>query len=256
MAWKQWQLAAVPRCHPLAFLLLGRAFAQVRQVFAEALADSVKIVVELVGQQQRLTVQFLQQLLQRIELGVMDVRNDVTVTDVHGAVRHLRELAVHRSGVGRRDHALGKLCDHVALHLVVELPRRRIHVDLNGIGDQRRQLHVIVSRHLQPVGRDPLDDPRFGTGQKLVIEAVVVKLKILIAVVRDVATERGAVVQHEHLTKQVHVAVGRQRSGQAPATWHLRQPRPKRLGAIRLAVFELREFVNRHHVERQRATEV
>ena len=213
-----------------------------------------KVVLELEPDQHGLPAQLLDNLVERFQLGLVHRRHGA-VGEIDRAIGHLRQLGIAGRHVAGLHDALGQLGQHVVFHACVDLALGRLHLQLVQALHQRRQLDIVLGRHLQPIGADLVDDALVGAGQQVVAEPVESDLKIGVAVVRDVAPERRAAVKDQHLPEQVHVAVGRERTGQAPFPLHGGDTRRQRLEPIGLTVLESGQLIDTDHVEGQRAAE-
>lgn len=110
----------------------------------EGASQAREVGLEVIGDEHRHTSGFLDDALQRLELGIVNLLPVASVVDIHRAVDEFEASHGASRRVHRFDGVLADLHEHVAFHVAIELPSVAGQIDIHGTHD--RFLHI------EPVG--------------------------------------------------------------------------------------------------------
>ena len=199
---RQWDLSRIPFGNVLA----GADFSCRR----EPLLNTLQVMLEPVGHQQRFAVRAFDQILQCIQLPVVNLHG-ILFLGVHSTVGHLTQFSGQGSGVHRVDFLAFDLDDQLFLHLVIHLLLVLAHADQYAIHNALRHLQVIRRPHgngdVSDLSIDFILSTRPGFIGEDLLHAALVGNKVGFAVPGDKPSEPLAHVQEPELCPQIHQTV-------------------------------------------------
>src|SRR5262249_38668843 len=223
-----------------------------RRYLAEGTPDSAQILDELVGNEERLAVEALDQLTQPVDFQAMDEHRIVSAFVIEEAVRKLRQLAGCDQRRGGFDRALTEGSKQLQRHRLVGRHDSIRQLEWRHHDVERRQVgHVLVGdRHrdgaevggdlfLRPRVRHPLTPERIARPEIPFLPG------------HKGAAPQRAVGDDSRWHEQVLASVRPRCAGQTPARAKAPGDLQEGAGALAARVLEARRLVDDQHVEQR-----
>ena len=201
------------------------------------LHNPLTVMLEPVGDKDRLAVGGFNQILQFFQFSLMDLPHGAVLV-IDRTVCHLQELPCQRSGIGRIDIRILQRDDQIFTQHIVKFPLFFIHLHIVPGRHTVRHMEVIHRFHgNRNIGNLPINLLlRSGSGDILEHHACLwvhaSGLKVCLPVSADETPQTFPTVKDSNLRPQIHKSIGSWRTGQPYHTLHKRTHFPQPLETL------------------------